>query len=188
MSMKHWNCFRARATLLFVLIFFPRAANPQTSDTAPKVLTLEDAVDYALQNYPAVRASLEQVSAARAGVTLARTQYLPQLNGVYQDSRATQNQVPGHLAADANHSNGGRARLVLRVDRVIWGSQAAALFSWEPLDFGLRSAKVGQARSRRRKVAGRPGSDAAPGRDGGWKLFSACRGKPASVTGGAGQC
>ena len=28
-----------------------------------------------------------------------------------------------------------------------WGSQAAALFSWEPLDFGLRSARVGQARS-----------------------------------------
>jgi outer membrane protein TolC len=28
-----------------------------------------------------------------------------------------------------------------------WGSQAAALFSWEPVDFGLRSAVVGRARS-----------------------------------------
>ena len=150
MSMKHWNCFRARATLLFVLIFFPRAANPQTSDTAPKVLTLEDAVDYALQHYPAVRASLEQVSAARAGVTLARTQYLPQLNGVYQDSRATQNQVPGiwlptpitpTVEGPIGPSSG----------QSYWGSQAAALFSWEPLDFGLRSAKVGQARSAEEK-------------------------------------
>lgn len=150
MSMKHWNCFRARATLLFVLIFFPRAANPQTSDTAPKVLTLEDAVDYALQHYPAVRASLEQVSAARAGVTLARTQYLPQLNGVYQDSRATQNQVPGiWLPTPITPTVEGP--IGPTSGQSYWGSQAGALFSWEPLDFGLRSAKVGQARSAEEK-------------------------------------
>jgi outer membrane protein TolC len=28
-----------------------------------------------------------------------------------------------------------------------WNSQAAALLSWEPVDFGLRSARIGQARS-----------------------------------------
>jgi len=49
----------------------------------------------AAQHYPAVRASLEQVNAAQAKVSLARIQYLPQLSGVYAVSRATQNQVDG---------------------------------------------------------------------------------------------
>ena len=80
------------------------------------------------------------------GVTLARTQYLPQLNGVYQDSRATQNQVPGiWLPTPITPTVEGP--IGASSGQSFWGSQAAALFSWEPLDFGLRSARVGQARS-----------------------------------------
>ena len=123
----------------------PKAA-AQNQQTPPKTFTLEQAVDYALQNYPAVRASLERVSAARAGVTVARTEYLPQLNGVYQDSRATQNQVPGiWLATPITPTVEGP--IGPSSGQSYWGSQAAALFSWEPVDFGLRSARVGQARS-----------------------------------------
>jgi len=141
-----WKCLQTSTAVLLVFILFPSLSNAQTDNAPPKVLTLEDALNYALQHYPAVRASLEQVSAARAGVTLARTQYLPQLNGVYQDSRATQNQVPGiwlptpitpTVEGPIGPSSG----------QSFWGSQAAAFFSWEPVDFGLRSASVGQARS-----------------------------------------
>jgi outer membrane protein TolC len=108
--------------------------------------TFPSAVNYALEHYPAVRASLEQVSAAHANVSFARTQYLPQLNGVYQISRATQNQVDGiWLPTPITPSVEGP--ISPSSGRSFWGSQAAALFSWEPLDFGLRSARVGQARS-----------------------------------------
>src|SRR4029077_13918051 len=62
---------------------------------ATKVYTLDQAISYALANYPVVRASLERVNASQSGINLVRTQYLPTLSGVYQDSRATQNQVPG---------------------------------------------------------------------------------------------
>ena len=131
--------------LSFFAAILPKAA-AQNQPAPPKTFTLEQAVDYALQNYPAVRASLELVSAARAGVTLARTQYLPQLNGVYQDSRATQNQVPGiWLATPITPTVEGSVGA--SSGQSFWGSQAAALFSWEPVDFGLRSARVGQARS-----------------------------------------
>ena len=107
-------------------------------------LNLEDALNYALQHYPAVRASLEQVSSARAGIALARTQYLPQLSGVYQVSRATQNQVDGiWLPTPITPSVEGP--ISPSSGQSYWGSQAAAFFSWEPLDFGLRSARVGQA-------------------------------------------
>jgi outer membrane protein TolC len=61
----------------------------QTSEAAKKALTLEEAVDFALKNYPAVRASLERVKAAQAGVGLARTSYLPRADMVWQTNRAT---------------------------------------------------------------------------------------------------
>jgi outer membrane protein TolC len=124
----------------------PYMSTAQTNNLTPRALTLEEALDYALQHYPAVRASLAQASAARAGVALARTQYLPLLSGVYQDSRATQNQVPGiwlpttmtpAVEGPINGSSG----------QSYWGSQAIALFSWEPFDFGLRPSVVGLARS-----------------------------------------
>jgi outer membrane protein len=137
---------RACSAVLSIVILFPCLSLAQENSASTKVLTLEDALNYALQHYPGVRASLEQVSAARAGVDLARTQYLPQLNGVYQVSRATQNQVDGiWLPTPITPSVEGP--ISPSSGQSFWGSQAEVLFSWEPLDFGLRSAKVGQARS-----------------------------------------
>ena len=69
-----------RCITLSLLLCVPlgRTALAQSTGAASKVLTLEEAVDFALKNYPAVRASLERVNAAQAGVGLARTNYLPQ--------------------------------------------------------------------------------------------------------------
>jgi outer membrane protein len=137
---------RAWSAVLSIVVLFPYLSPAQENNASTKVLTLEDALNYALQHYPAVRVSLEQVSVARGGVILARTQYLPQLNGVYQISRATQNQVDGiWLPTPITPSVEGP--ISPSSGQSFWGSQAEAFFSWEPLDFGLRSAKVGQARS-----------------------------------------
>ena len=146
MTRDFWKRLHAGATILILLGLCPILSVAQADKAPGKTLTLEDALNYALQHYPAVRASLEQVAAAQAGVALARTQYLPQLNGVYQDSRATQNQVVGiWLPTPVTPTVEGP--LGSSSGQSYWGSQAAALFSWEPFDFGLRSARVGQARS-----------------------------------------
>ena len=137
---------RTCLAILLPVVLLPCLSTAQTGNSPPKVLTLEDALDYALQHYPAVRASLEQVSAARAGITLARAQYLPSLNGVYQSSRATQNQVPGIWLPTAITPT-VEGPIGASSGQSYWGSQAAMLFSWEPFDFGLRSATVGGARS-----------------------------------------
>ena len=177
MTTNSWKRLHASAAILFVLVLFPGLCGAQTDKSPTKPLTLEAALQYALQHYPAVRASLEQVSAARAGVTLARTQYLPQLNGVYQVSRATQNQVDGiWLPTPITPSVEGP--ISPSSGQSYWGSQAMALLSWEPLDFGLRSAKVGQARICGRKVASRTCVDTAPGCGSGRELLSACHGEP----------
>jgi outer membrane protein len=143
----------AMQTVAFLLaLLVPGLSSAQANNSGPKAVTLEDAVSYALQHYPAVRASLEDLRAARAGVSLARALYLPALSGVYQDSRATQNQVPGiwlgtPITPTVEGPTGGSS------SQSYWASQTAALFSWEPFDFGLRGSMVGQAKSAEAKSA-----------------------------------
>ena len=122
------------------------APSGQAGVTLAKAVTLEDAVNHALQHYPAVRAALEQVKAAHAGVSVARAQYLPALNGVYEDSRATQNQVPG-IWLPTSITPTVEGPVGASSGQSYWGSQTAGLFSWEPIDFGLRGSIVGQAKS-----------------------------------------
>jgi outer membrane protein len=129
-----------------LILLMPAFSAAQTTTSGPKALTFEDAVSYALQRYPAVRASLEEVRASHAGVSLARAQYLPTLSGVYQGSRATQNQVPGiWLGTPITPTVEGP--VAGSSGQSYWGSQAAALLSLEPFDFGLRGSMVGQAKS-----------------------------------------
>ena len=112
-------------------------------------LTLEQAVEQAMTKYPAVRASLEQVSAAAAGVNLARTSYLPRADFMGQVNRATHNNVFGMLLAPSIISP--ISGPVLRTNSLdtVWGSAVGLLVSWEPFDFGLRRANVGLANSAR---------------------------------------
>jgi outer membrane protein len=131
---------------LLIVGLFSAPSRGQTKATAPRTFSLEDALNYALQNYPAVRASLEQVNAAHAGITLARAQYLPLLSGVYQDSRATQNQVAG-IWLPTGITPTVEGPIAGSSGQSYWGSQAAAFFSWEPFDFGLRPSAVVLARS-----------------------------------------
>lgn len=147
MSSNRGACIsRVPAIALFCVLVMPIFSGAQADNSGARALTLEDAVSYALQHYPAVRASLEELRAAHAGVSLARVQYLPALSGVYQDSRATQNQVPGvWLGTPITPTVEGPTGV--SSGQSYWGSQTAALFSWEPFDFGLRSSMVGQAKS-----------------------------------------
>jgi len=110
-------------------------------------LKLNEAVDLALGNYPSIRASLAQAAAAREGIGLARTSYLPRTDVLWQENRATRNNffglvlpqpvipaVSGPVLADQSYQG-------------TWGSAGGVLLSWEPFDFGLRRAQVQTARA-----------------------------------------
>src|SRR5262249_34228100 len=60
-------------------------------------ISFEQAVETAGAKYPAVRATLEQASAAAAAVNLARNAYLPRTDFGVQLNRATHNNVFGLL-------------------------------------------------------------------------------------------
>jgi outer membrane protein TolC len=116
-----------------------------------KVLTLEEAVDFALKN-PAVRASLERISAAQAGVSLARTSYLPHADMLWQTNRATDNNITGLLLPQSIIAPITGAVTLSPSNQSAWGSAAGLLFSWEPFDFGYRGARVDAARAVRNRA------------------------------------
>jgi outer membrane protein TolC len=110
-------------------------------------VTLPEAVQYAIDNYPAIRASMARLSAQESGVDLTRTSYLPRLDTTLQINRATRNNVSGLLlpgtpippiSGPASDSSSATS---------VWGSAGGFLLSWEAFDFGQRGASVTLARA-----------------------------------------
>jgi outer membrane protein TolC len=113
----------------------------------PPTLTLDQAIQYAADHYPTVRAALEQVNASAAGVDIARSAYLPRLDAVWQSNRATANNIFGQLLPQGVIPPMSGPVLSSTSGHSVWGSAAGALFSWEPFDFGLRHAGVTSAQA-----------------------------------------
>lgn len=110
-------------------------------------LTLDQAVDFALANYPAVRVSMERALASKEGVSLSRTSYLPQTDLLWQSNRATRNNIFGLLLPQSVVPPISGPALSGTSDRGAWGSAAGILLSWEPFDFGYRGATVDVAKA-----------------------------------------
>src|SRR5919201_4474158 len=77
------------------------AEMPAAAQTEGASLTLDDAVQLALRNYPAVKERRARTQAAEEGVALARTAYLPRIDMVWQENRATTNNLFGQLFPQA---------------------------------------------------------------------------------------
>jgi outer membrane protein TolC len=129
--------------VLLVLAGAPASAQPQRP---PLPLTLQQAVRYAVANYPAIQAATARVAAQEAGVDLARTSSLPRLDSSLQINRATRNNVAGLLlpgtsvpAISGPASDGTSSSS-------IWDSAGGLLLSWEAFDYGQRGASVDLAR------------------------------------------
>lgn len=145
-----------RVAAAFVAIWLGpgRGLRAQAERLQEKTFTLEEAIQFALKNYPAVRASLEGVSAARAGVGLARTSYLPRADMLWQSNRATRNNIFGLLLPQAVIPSLTGPVLPATSNESAWGSAGGVLFSWELFDFGYRSATVKTARSAQERATG----------------------------------
>jgi outer membrane protein TolC len=120
-------------------------AQKSTAQGAPSKLTLEQALQYALDHYPTVKAALEQVNAATADVSVAKSAYLPRLDAIWQTNRATANNIFGQLLPQSVIPPISGPVVSSASSRSVWGNVAAGLFSWEPVDFGLRGAAVREA-------------------------------------------
>lgn len=130
---------------LILLFLFPFIGRAQESPS--RTLTLKQAVELALKNYPAIRAARAQSQSAEAGIELARTSFLPRADLLWQENRATRNNVFGLLLPQSTLPSISGPDLGNQTQESAWGSAGGLLFSWEPFDFGLRKAGVDLAKS-----------------------------------------
>jgi outer membrane protein len=141
--------WRACATAFVVLLMPAGRSLAQTtagqSAPSPQTLTLDEALQYAVDHYPSVRAALEQTSASASGVAVARSAFLPRLDAVWQSNLATTNNVFGQLLPQSVIPAMSGPVLASASAQSVWSSATGALFSWEALDFGLRHASVAGA-------------------------------------------
>jgi len=130
--------------ILTCVVSLPTGLDAQALDQAgpPQTLTLDQAIQYATDHYPAIRAALEQVTASAAGVDVARSAYLPRLDSLWQSNRATTNNIFGQILPQNVIPAMSGPALASSSSQSVWSSAVGALFSWEPFDFGLRHADV----------------------------------------------
>jgi outer membrane protein len=134
------DMIRVAVTLLMCPTF---ASGQETAQPSPPpMLTLDQAIQYATDHYPTIRASLEQVNASMAGIDVAKSAYLPRLDALWQSNRATANNIFGQVLPQSVIPAMSGPVLPAASSQSVWGSATGALFSWEPFDFGLRHAGV----------------------------------------------
>ena len=108
-------------------------------------MTVGQAIQRALKNYPAIQVSQEQINAAAAGIRLARTAYLPHADALAQVNRGTRNNVFGLVMPQSVIPSISGPVLGTNNFGTTWGTALGVLVSWEPFDFGLRRANVAAA-------------------------------------------
>lgn len=139
-----------RAARLLCTLFVAAGALPAQQAGPAESITIAQAVEDALQNYPSIRVTEEQMNAAAAGIRLAQTAYLPRVDGLAQVNRATRNTYYGMLLPQT---------VIPTLDGVpannlgsVWDSGAGILVTWQPFDFGLRAANVAAAKAGRERA------------------------------------
>jgi outer membrane protein len=138
----------------YPVAFLVLVAVAASAQPTPGPLSISRAVSIALEHYPAIRVSEEQLAAARGAINLARTAYLPRLDAYAQLNRATHNNVFGLLLPQTVVPQISGPVTPASLNNV-WGSAVGALVSWEPFDFGLRRANVaiGEAGQKRAEAS-----------------------------------
>lgn len=140
-----------RSFCLVLALCLPLPASVTAQETTNR-LTLESAIELSLKNFPAIRAARAQAGAAAAGIGLARTSYLPRADLLWQENRATRNNVFGTLLPQSIVPSMSGPVLGTTDYSSAWGSAGGMLVSWEPIDFGVRKANVDLARALRSRA------------------------------------
>lgn len=141
-----WSASTGRClTVIILLLTLVRPGAAQTRPSFP--ITFQQAVQFAIDNYPSIRASRARVAAQESSVDLARTAYLPRVDYSLQINRATRNNVAGLLLPGISVPSISGPVSDATSPTSIWGSASGLLATWEALDFGQRGASVDLART-----------------------------------------
>jgi len=153
----YWKTGLIVALLLAMGTTLSAPSDPQKT----KVFTLEEAVEFALKNYPAVRASLERVRAAQAGVGVAANELFAAHRPSVASNRATDNNITGLTIPNSVIAPSlGRCRR--RLQTAALGKRERIVVLLGAARFGYRGrewTRRGRRRAARRRKLRSPGSD-----------------------------
>src|SRR5215468_8240690 len=89
---------RATALLFIALLAISVGSSAQGTDAGnSNSMTLEQVIETANANYPAIMVAQAQQKSAQGSIAVARTAYLPRTDVLWQTNRATANNVFGLL-------------------------------------------------------------------------------------------
>ena len=117
---------------------------PQTPP--PNFFTFDQALQYAVDHYPTVRAALEQINASTAGVGLAKSAYLPRLDSLWQSNRGTANNIFGQVLPQSVIPAMSGPVLPSASGGSVWGSATGALFC------GIRRGSLKRGGNRKERM------------------------------------
>jgi outer membrane protein len=137
------------STLALCCLLLPMSV---AQERVQQPLKLEQAIELALANYPALRVARAQKLAAEANIELSRTTLLPRADLLAQENRATRNNVFGLLLPQSTLPSISGPDLGTRTLESAWGSAAGLLVAWEPFDFGLRQAQIDSAKAQSKQA------------------------------------
>jgi outer membrane protein TolC len=143
---------RSGTTFPLIGLWLALAHSAVLAQTTQLPLKLEDAVGLAETNYPSIRTAQAQVEATAAGIDLSRTAYLPRLDLLWQQNRASVNNIFGTTLPQGIVPSITGPVLGTKSFDSTFGTSTGALFTWEPFDFGYRKANVDVARSQTRQA------------------------------------
>lgn len=126
-----------------------------------KALTLRDSIDTALRNYPSIRKKFFKLRAAKANVTLAKTQYLPNINFDIQQSAVSSNRISSVVMNNVSGFDTVPVDSGPPVNKASFTPNSNNLqglnLNWLLVDFGMRKANdkfaYADARSARADVS-----------------------------------
>ena len=121
--------------------------------TGTQVQSITAVVNEAQKNYPSIRISQEELNASAARLALARTAYLPRIDGLAQLNRATRNNVFGSLLPQSVIPSMSGPVIGTNNSGSVWGSATGLLVNWQPFDFGLRHANLQAAAAARDRAS-----------------------------------
>lgn len=110
----------------------------------PRAVSIREAVDTALRNYPTIAQKRFALRAAKANVTLAKTQYLPNLNVDLQESGVTPNRITSVVMNNVSGFDTVPVDSGTNATRPSYAPEANNLegcnLNWLLVDYGLRKA------------------------------------------------
>jgi outer membrane protein len=127
----------------------PGEKPPNLRPPLQQLYSLSAAVNTSLSNFPTIRFAKARVLQTRAGITLARTAYLPTFDALFQELRSTNNVIAGAVfpqTLDVIPMQTGQERKGSSFSSV-FANNLGSNFSWELYDFGLRHANVSLAKT-----------------------------------------